>query len=73
MEGTILEYIAFGDESITRSKVKQISADFGFHAQLSKLEGIYDAQADFRGEWLSLEQQRMVSILRTLCRKILTG
>lgn len=68
MAGTVMENIAFGDSGITRSKVEQISEFFGFHDHLSKLEGGYDAQVGIGGELLSAGQQRIISILRIICR-----
>lgn len=62
--GTIFENLAFGDETVTLEKIKQVAKDIEVDDFIESLPGGYDYVVRERGSSISLGQRQLLSFLR---------
>lgn len=62
--GTILENLAFGDESVTLEKIKKIAQEIEVDDFIESLPGGYQYVVRERGSTISLGQRQLLSFLR---------
>ena len=62
--GSIFENLAFGDETVTLEKIKNVAKDIEVDAFIESLPGGYDYVVRERGSSISLGQRQLLSFLR---------
>lgn len=62
--GTIFENLAFGDESVTLEKIRNVAKDIEVDDFIESLPGGYDFVVRERGSSISLGQRQLLSFLR---------
>lgn len=62
--GSIYENLAFGDETITLDKIKEVAKDIEVNEFIESLPGGYDYVVSERGSSISLGQRQLLSFLR---------
>lgn len=62
--GSIYENLAFGDDSVTREKVKKAAVEIEVAEFIEQLPGGYDYVVSERGSSISLGQRQLLSFLR---------